>query len=786
MPNGQFDVSGRGTVTGPLQDDPRPLLVRLLGGTPPEEYQKFQEELEAHPIHQLNTAIQEGLQETVLPFMAGQMAVEALPSKLPIFGITASDFFPGAQATLRTRGLIEPLVRGAAMGATRPGVEDPAAAAVRGAGHMLAFNILANAPMPGLQQIGEPGKLQQYAAGIRDATKTAPSLLMSPRETYTASDVLVPLPKAPAETPFFNRVPQILEEKLPENVKPRMVRKTLEKAGVSKEEFSAWGVDELVKTQPQAMGKINKSRLMSDIYSVQPELKEKVMVPEETIPESTRLAELDREIFGLKATRQDRQSFLAESPEQREQWDAEDVVRRKKLAEREYEETVLKQKVRGMKAKYDRDEYVAPLRKGDNYREILVWLERPGSKPAVNEFGLGQGIREGDENTVYTATHYPIEPQNQVFEIRADEPEGDEKIIPGRELRIQEWQSDYLKDYIDYGLKPEVQAKRDAVSKIYEDAGNELRDKYDIMTAKVISDSDVLGIMRKVQRENASTKEIEAEFRKRAEEVKGLGGKYEKIPEELIYKFLSNRYWSLRFGRELARAVPDNPFFRQAEDLAFKRALWEAVSGGYDTLSWTGGDIQYERWGEEGLKPLYEEKAINRAKKHGFKVKSYTVKQKETTPPTEIDYFDIAGIENPNGRVVETLYIPRLGEHYFFDRNRELLASIPVDQAGNPNWDNLSIVEGEDFDNPGDHEAIYDATQRLARGDNEAAEQRMNTYMEHSKKARPKDADLKMHYIKISPEQRLRILFEGQPTYGKSTKSAAEVLFPGTKKLKRP
>lgn len=67
----------------------------------------------------------------------------------------------------------------------------------------------------------------------------------------------------------------------------------------------------------------------------------------------------------------------------------------------------------------------------------------------------------------------------------------------------------------------------------------------------------------------------------------GYGANYFNLKSSEDYK---NAY------NDWAAKIPDAPFKKSWQELAFKRALREAAEGGYDKMTWTTGDQQNERW----------------------------------------------------------------------------------------------------------------------------------------------------------------------------------------------
>jgi GNAT superfamily N-acetyltransferase len=56
-----------------------------------------------------------------------------------------------------------------------------------------------------------------------------------------------------------------------------------------------------------------------------------------------------------------------------------------------------------------------------------------------------------------------------------------------------------------------------------------------------------------------------------------------------------------RINGLMTPGVPDSPFKKTWHEFVFKRILREAVEKGYDTVSWTPGAVQFDRWGSEEI-----------------------------------------------------------------------------------------------------------------------------------------------------------------------------------------
>ena len=81
--------------------------------------------------------------------------------------------------------------------------------------------------------------------------------------------------------------------------------------------------------------------------------------------------------------------------------------------------------------------------------------------------------------------------------------------------------------------------------------------------------------------------------------------------------------------------MPRGPYVQDTDKwtaLAIKRLLRVAVEEGYDSIAFSPGSIQYDRWGEGGLFEFYDSKipsVINNVMKKNLKIKDYKYERKD-------------------------------------------------------------------------------------------------------------------------------------------------------------
>ena len=87
----------------------------------------------------------------------------------------------------------------------------------------------------------------------------------------------------------------------------------------------------------------------------------------------------------------------------------------------------------------------------------------------------------------------------------------------------------------------------------------------------------------------------------KAEGMKPLAIGKGTVDSEYNAKSYASQYWQkqreeMRANQSMRDMVPNAPFKKNWQELAFKRALQEAVAGGYDEMAWTTGEQQADRY----------------------------------------------------------------------------------------------------------------------------------------------------------------------------------------------
>ena len=206
---------------------------------------------------------------------------------------------------------------------------------------------------------------------------------------------------------------------------------------------------------------------------------------------------------------------------------------------------------------------------GENYQEIQFTL-------ASDELPVGSKAAEID----YEAVHWENpDSDNMIFHIRAtDRTTPDGKKV----LYIEELQSDWGQQGRKRGFELKGKEKAKAEKRLKE--LTEQRDNHK-------------GFNLPKEKSDRMSPE---ERSKQLEELQVIGNEIEK---------LENNLGLLDDGMEDTSRIPTGPFVGatpQWTELAIKRLIAKAQKEGYDQISFSPGDVQYSRWGEEGLIKYYD------------------------------------------------------------------------------------------------------------------------------------------------------------------------------------
>jgi len=225
---------------------------------------------------------------------------------------------------------------------------------------------------------------------------------------------------------------------------------------------------------------------------------------------------------------------------------------------------------------------------GENYQEIQFTL-------ASDELPVGSKAAEID----YEAVHWENpDSDNMIFHIRAtDRTTPDGKKV----LYIEELQSDWGQQGRKRGFELKGKEKAKAKKRLKELTEQRYNHK---------------GFNLPKEKSDRMSPE---ERSKQLEELQVIGNEIEK---------LENNLGLLDDGMEDTSRPPTGPFVGETDkwtSLAIKRLIAKAQKEGYDQISFSPGDVQYSRWGEEGLRKYYDEIIPKVAKKITKKMDNVSV-----------------------------------------------------------------------------------------------------------------------------------------------------------------
>lgn len=199
------------------------------------------------------------------------------------------------------------------------------------------------------------------------------------------------------------------------------------------------------------------------------------------------------------------------------------------------------------------------LEGGDNEREFILNIKpRPGQK----DFG---GVHFNDKNTL--------------VHVRTS----DRKTKSGEKVfHLDEIQSDWIQQGREFGYEGEVKAAPEMLA-----IANEYRQ---LQLERTNSGLDTAS--EEYSRLKKQVEDLEARFMALAVEKK-LKIKKGRSADDII-----TEYGRTTGGEDLAIPVPPVRESSQAMSLAFKRMLSVAVSGGYDTIIWSPGQVHVDRYNQ--------------------------------------------------------------------------------------------------------------------------------------------------------------------------------------------
>ena len=232
---------------------------------------------------------------------------------------------------------------------------------------------------------------------------------------------------------------------------------------------------------------------------------------------------------------------------------------------------------------------------GENYREMLLKLPALDVKDerAINYLQLEKRRVDPQEwaqsedakrletlmekarkfDTPYNSGHWRMHP-NTLAHVRLSDREGanGEKL-----LHVEELQSDWHQNGRKKGYKPND----------YIEQSNALEKEFKDLVAK------------------------RANLQYEAKRIGDSGEGYQALTEEA--NNLMPRLMKLQEQRDNLQNVtnyglPDAPFKKSWHELGMKHVLHHAAKNGYDGVVITPGDVQADRWGDEGLKVHYDKK----------------------------------------------------------------------------------------------------------------------------------------------------------------------------------
>ena len=229
---------------------------------------------------------------------------------------------------------------------------------------------------------------------------------------------------------------------------------------------------------------------------------------------------------------------------------------------------------------------------GENYQEIQFTL-------ASDELPVGSKAAEID----YESPHFDNpDSDNMIFHIRAtDRTTPDGKTV----LYIEELQSDWGQQGRKRGFELKGKEKAKAKKRLKELTEQRYNHK---------------GFNLPKEKSDRMSPE---ERSKQLEELQVIGNEIEK---------LENNLGLLDDGMEDTSRPPTGPFVGETDkwtSLAIKRLIAKAQKEGYDQISFSPGDVQYSRWGEEGLRKYYDEIIPKVAKKITKKMDNVSVEKSD-------------------------------------------------------------------------------------------------------------------------------------------------------------
>jgi hypothetical protein len=278
-------------------------------------------------------------------------------------------------------------------------------------------------------------------------------------------------------------------------------------------------------------------------------------------------------------------------------------------------------------------EFVEPG--GENYQEIQFTL-------ASDELPVGSKAAEID----YNSPHFDNpDSDNMIFHIRTtDRTTPDGKKV----LYIEELQSDWgqrgrkTRTTEGFELKGEERTKVEKRKKELKDnlnkKGKEVRN--------ILAKEDYLGfdspdeMMRDLKNWKKSAEKTDNVRWNEMWEVPGLSANEIKIVDDFFDKFFKDRIEIEKLEKKLASDIPEGPFVGATDkwtELAIKRLIAKAQKEGYDQISFSPGDVQSGRWGDEGLAEYYDEIIPKVAKKLTKKMDNVSVGKSDVQMVTDYD-----------------------------------------------------------------------------------------------------------------------------------------------------
>ena len=272
---------------------------------------------------------------------------------------------------------------------------------------------------------------------------------------------------------------------------------------------------------------------------------------------------------------------------------------------------------------------------GENYQEIQFTL-------ASDELPVGSKAAEID----FESPHFDNpDSDNMIFHIRTtDRTTPDGKKV----LYIEELQSDWgqqgrkTRTTEGFELKGEERTKVEKRKKELKDnlnkKGKEVRN--------ILAKEDYLGfdspdeMMRDLKNWKKSAEKTDNVRWNEMWEVPRLSANEIKIVDDFFDKFFKDRIEIEKLEKKLASDIPEGPFVGETDkwtSLAIKRLIAKAQKEGYDQISFSPGDVQFGRWGKEGLIKYYDEIIPKVAKKLTKKMDNVSVGKSDVQMVTDYD-----------------------------------------------------------------------------------------------------------------------------------------------------